>query len=325
MAMRFDTPFIKLPIRFDAETLEREVRALPDSSWVPHPTGFPGNEAVRLVTVNGQPRDDFEGPMRPTADLARLPYVQQVMAELDGVWSRSRLMGLGVGAEVPEHVDSHYHWRTHIRIHIPVITNEKVLFTCGDETVHMAAGECWLFDSFRFHRVENGWTERRVHLVLDTVMTDSLHSLIDAARAGAEPRLAAPGTQGLPRGLRFEQVNAPPIMSPWEIRCHLAFIFEHVVDHPRLPEARERLERFADAWAAAWAQFGPSYQGVPAYKQLIVQAHADIARIAGDQIELGNTVLLRMVLDQLIFGPALSDQLASAGVTANVPRQRLAS
>src|SRR6185295_4373500 len=115
--MRFDTPFIKLPIQFDAEALEREVRALPDSSWVPHPTGFVGNEAVRLVTVNGQPRDDFEGPMRPAADLARLPYVQQVMAELDGVWSRSRLMGLGPGAEVPEHVDSHYHWRTHIRIH----------------------------------------------------------------------------------------------------------------------------------------------------------------------------------------------------------------
>ena len=53
--MRFDRPFIKLPIRFDAATLEREVRALPPSSWVPHPTGFPGNDAVRLVTVGGQP------------------------------------------------------------------------------------------------------------------------------------------------------------------------------------------------------------------------------------------------------------------------------
>ncbi len=323
--MRFDTPFIKLPIRFDAETLEREVRALPDSSWVPHPTGFVGNEAVRLVTVNGQPKDDFEGPMRPTVDLSRLPYVQQVMAELDGVWSRSRLMGLGAGAEVPEHVDSHYHWRTHIRIHVPVITNPKVLFTCGGETVHMAAGECWLFDSFRFHRVENGWTERRVHLVLDTVMTDSLQTLIEAARSGAEPRFIEPGTQGLPRSLRFEQFNMAPIMSPWEIRCHLAFIFEHVVDHPRLAEARERLERFADAWAAAWAQFGPSYQGVPTYRSLIVETHPEIARIASDEIELGNTVLLRTVLDQLIFGPALSDQLTSGGVTTDLPRQRVAS
>jgi hypothetical protein len=323
--MRFDTPFIKLPIQFDAETLEREVRALPDSSWVPHPTGFVGNEAVRLVTVNGQPRDDFEGPMRPAADLARLPYVQQVMAELDGVWSRSRLMGLGPGAEVPEHVDSHYHWRTHIRIHVPVITNPKVLFTCGGETIHMAAGECWLFDSFRFHRVENNWTERRVHLVLDTVMTDSLHALIEAARNGTAPKRVEPGSKGIPRSMRFEQVNASPIMSPWEIRCHLAYIFEHAVDHPRLAEVRQRLERFADAWAAAWAQFGPSYQGVPTYRRLIAETRPEIERMAGDGIALGNTVLLMTVLDQLIFGPALSDQLTRGSVTTNVPRERLAS
>jgi len=69
--MRFDQPFLKLPVRFDAETLQREVRALPLSSWVPHPTGFAGNEAVRLVTVGGQPTDAFEGPMRPTENLAR--------------------------------------------------------------------------------------------------------------------------------------------------------------------------------------------------------------------------------------------------------------
>ena len=321
--MDFDQPFIKLPIQFDAAALEREVRALPDSSWVPHPTGFVGNEAVRLVTVGGQPSDGFEGPMRPTDDLARCPYVAEVMAELDGVWSRSRFMGLGPGAEVPEHVDSHYHWRTHVRIHIPVITDPKVLFTCGGVTIHMAPGECWLFDSFRFHRVENGWTERRVHLVLDTVMTGGLRDLIDAAKAGAEPRHVAPGPPLRP--LRFEQFNMTPIMAPWEVRCHLAFILEHAVDHPRLAEARERLERFADCWAAAWAEFGPSYQGVPAYKQLIAEAHRDVTRIAGDELTLGNTVLLRMAIDQLIFAPALAPQLAGGNVSGSVPQQRLAS
>ena len=97
--MRLDRPFLKLPIRFDAEALEREVRALPPAAWVPHATGFPGNEAVRLVTVGGQPTDAFDGPMRPTEYLAPCPYAQEVMAELGGVWGRSRLMGLGPGAE----------------------------------------------------------------------------------------------------------------------------------------------------------------------------------------------------------------------------------
>jgi len=324
--MRFDQPFIKLPIRFDAATLEREVRALPPSSWVPHPTGFPGNDAVRLVTVGGQPTDAFEGPMRPTENLARCAYIREVMGELDGVWSRSRLMGLGPGAEVPLHVDSHYHWRTHLRIHIPVITDPKVRFTCGDETVHMAAGECWLFDSFRWHRVENGWTERRVHLVLDTVMTPALRKLVDAAQSGAggEPRTLTPG-QGPRAELKFEQVNVAPIMSPWEIRCHVEFIFGEAADDPQIPEIRDRMERFVEDWAAVWAQFGPNFHGAPAYRRLLSECRTAILPLAGDKLMLKNEALLMNVLDSLIFGPALAPALASGNVTASIPRQRVAS
>ncbi len=117
--MRLTQAFAKLPIQFDASMLAAEVSALPPHSWVPHATGFPGNEAVRLVTPHGQPTDAFQGPMQPTEYLARCPYIMQLMAELGGVWGRSRLMGLGIGAEVPPHVDSHYHWRTHLRIHVP--------------------------------------------------------------------------------------------------------------------------------------------------------------------------------------------------------------
>ena len=330
--MRFTQPFLKLPIRFDAPALEAEVRALPTSAWVPHPTGLVGNEAVRLVSVGGRPTDDFEGPMQPTENLARLPYIQQIMAELDGVWSRSRLMGLGAGAEVPEHVDAHYQWRTHLRIHIPVITDPKVLFTCGDETVHMAAGECWLFDSFRWHRVENGWTERRVHLVLDTVMTPTLRRFIDAAQRGAptKPRYVAPTTSGRAQ-LRFEQLNVSRIMSPWEIRCHMAFIFDHAVEHPSLPAVRDRLDRFAEDWAAVWAQFGSSSQGIPDYRRTLVECHADIARLATDEVMLTNNLTLRTLVDTMIFAPALvptvesGNVVASGNVVSSLPRQRLAS
>jgi len=320
--MKFDQPFIKLPIRFDAELLEQEVRGLPQSAWVPHPTGYKGNEAVRLVTVAGQPRDDFEGPMRPTQELARLPYIQRVMAELGGVWSRSRLMGLAPGAEVPLHVDVHYHWRTHVRIHIPVITDPKVLFTCGDETVHMAAGECWLFDSFRWHRVENGWSERRVHLVLDTVMTDPLRALIDAALGpggGREPRHLS-AQPAAPAELKFEQFNVAPIMSPWEIRCHLEFLLDQVTDHPDFPALKDRLHRFADSWAALWAQFAASRQGIPAYQALIAECQSDIAPIATDQVTLTNGVPLRNAVDSLIFEHGIAQAVASASVVASAPR-----
>jgi hypothetical protein len=324
--MQFDQPFLKLPVRFDAETLEREVRALPDSAWVPHPTGFKGNEAVRLVTVGGEPTDGFAGPMGPTENLALCPYIGQAMGEIDGVWSRSRLMGLGPGAEVPAHIDSHYHWRTHVRIHIPVITDPKVVFTCGDDSIHMAAGECWLFDSFRWHRVHNGWTERRVHLVLDTVMTDSLQRLIDGAREGKEAAFVAPDPNSRPH-LRFETINLPAIMSPWEIRCHAQFIFDNADEHERLPALRERIERFADSWNAVWTEFSDTAAGVPAYRQLVARCHADVGAIAGTEVKLRNGLMLREVVNSLILGPALSPEMARAPAMAAVasPRQRLAS
>jgi hypothetical protein len=306
--MRLTQPFLKLPISFDARTLQREVRDLPPPAWVPHATGFPGNEAVRLVTVMGQPTDAFEGPMRPTEYLARCPYIMEVMAELGGVWGRSRLMGLGAGAEVPEHVDAHYHWRTHLRIHIPAITNAQVEFTCGGETKHMAPGECWVFDSFRWHEVHNRGSERRVHLVLDTVITEHLWDLIDAAQTGsADERMLAPG-EADPRTLRFEQVNAPSVMSPWEIRGHLAFIGESVMPHPQLDPVMKRLDRFADGWAALWAQYGTSGQGVAEYRRLLGETHAEMEHLGAGQIRLSNELQLSTVLDQLIFVVAVAQQ-----------------
>jgi hypothetical protein len=321
--MRLTQPFLKLPLHFDAETLEREVRALPPSAWVPHATGFPGNEAVRLVTVMGQPTDGFEGPMRPTEHLALCPYIMEVMAALDGVWGRSRLMGLGAGAEVPEHVDAHYHWRTHLRIHVPVITNPQVEFTCGDETVHMAPGECWIFDSFRWHQVHNRGEERRVHLVLDTVVTAPLWDLIEAARSGsAQVNTIHPGRAD-PRKLRFEQVNAPAVMSPWEIRCHLAFIAENVERSPEFETVMKRLDRFADAWAALWAQYGTAAEGIPEYRRLIVETRSEVERLGAANIRLRNELQLTVALSQLIFIMAVAQP---SFVTAGAPAaQRLAS
>lgn len=309
--MQLSQPFLKLPLRFDADALEAEVRALPSSSWVPHATGFPGNEAVRLVTVGGQPTDAFEGPMRPTEQLGSCPYIREVMAELGGVWGRSRLMGLGIGAEVPEHVDAHYHWRTHLRIHVPVITNPQVEFTCGGETVHMAPGECWVFDSFRWHEVHNRGDERRVHLVLDTVVTEHLWDLIDAAQSGAgETKMVRPGDRP-PEPLLFEQVNAPKVMSPWEVRCHLAFIAEQVEPHPELEAVMKRLDRFSDGWAALWARFGTSEAGLADYRELAARARADVDSLGGKQISLRNELDVSFVLDQLIFTMAVAEQPAA--------------
>ena len=151
-------------------------------------------------------------------------------------------------------------------------------------------------------------SERRVHLVLDTVITERLWDLIDAAKTGsADERMLAPGKAD-PRTLRFEQVNAPSVMSPWEIRGHLAFVSESVQPHSQLDPVMKRLDRFADGWAALWAQYGTSRQGIAEYRRLLDGTRAEMEGLGAGRIRLSNELQLSTVLDQLIFVVAVAQQ-----------------
>lgn len=298
--MRFSKPLLKLPIRFSADALAAEVAALPKSAWTAHPQRFQGNSAVRLITAHGRPTDAIQGEMAPTPYLADCPYIRQIMAEIGSVWGRSRLMALAPGAEVPAHIDSHYYWRTHIRIHIPVVTNPGVSFTCGEETVHMEAGECWVFDSFLRHEVHNRGSETRVHLVLDTVGGGQLSELIETAESGVEhPRLVEPAPSAS-QELAFERVNLPTIMSPWEIRCHVDFIMSWAQQHAMLDGASKRIGRFIQDWTALWAQFGPDPRAAARYFETLSLARQDLLSLGADQIPLTNGVSLQHIFDRLI-------------------------
>lgn len=319
LGMRFGKPLLRLPITFCPQTIAAEVNALPSSAWMPHPQGFAGNDAVPLVAADGGLNDRLRGVMAPTEHLARLPYVAALMAELGGVWGRSRLMGLAAGAEVPGHVDTNYYWRTHIRIHIPVITNPKVIFTCGDESVHMAAGECWTFDSFQRHNVQNRGQEKRVHLVLDTVGGERLSALLDAAgRASVPAQPWMPGDRALP-SLKFEQVNTPSVMTPWEMRCHLDYLAAHLPAGTPARDVLRRMDRFISVWHAAWAQFGDREEGRATYRQLIETARSELQAIGAGAMRLTNNVPISYALDALIFANAVTRVSADQGAAEPAP------
>lgn len=258
----------------------------------------------------------FVGPMGPTRYLRSCPYIMEVMTELGAVWGRSRLMGLAPGAKVPAHVDGNYHWRTHLRVHIPVITTPKVTFNCGGETVHMAPGECWIFDSFRVHGVFNAGTEKRVHLVLDTVGGEEIWDLVDeAGNSGVDvhPKLCPPG-QKRTDNLAFERVNAPSLMSPWEVRAHVDYIFAHMLPDARLGSVSRRLDRFVNAWTGTWAEHGAEDDGVPHYQRLIVTVQRDLQAIGASEMKLHNGIPFMLELAELIFKIALPVELTRTGV-----------
>src|SRR5690349_15253948 len=168
--MKLQVPFVQLPVQFDADLLAREIAQFDENAWLPHPQRFEGNDFLPLIAANGEPANEaFDLPMRPTPHLAKSPYLTDVLATIGCSLGRTRLMRLSAGADVTPHVDVHYYWRDRMRVHVPIVTQPTVTFHCGPSSLHMKAGECWIFDTWRLHRVTNDAPMSRVHLVVDTV------------------------------------------------------------------------------------------------------------------------------------------------------------
>jgi hypothetical protein len=181
--MKLPRPFIQLPLLFDAGVLAAEIEALGEGVWRDHPQKFPGNSMLPLLAVDGEPANEsFAGTMAPTPELLRCPYLMQVMASFGATLGRTRLMRLAGQAEVTPHVDQGYYWAERVRVHVPIVTQPTVRFECGEVAIHMAAGECWIFDTWRNHNVINDASQSRIHLVADTVGGEAFWDLVAAGR-----------------------------------------------------------------------------------------------------------------------------------------------
>ena len=142
-----------------------------------------------LIGVAGDPDGDSTvGPMAahpPPRRAALGPAASSpAWARRSG---RTRLMRIATETELGLHVDTNYYWWHHLRIHVPVRTTPDVVFQAGDESVHMAAGEVWVFDTWQRHRVDNPAASPRIHLVVDAVGSARTVGPRRAARPGAAP------------------------------------------------------------------------------------------------------------------------------------------
>ncbi len=287
--MRLDAPFVQLPFRVDAAALAAEIAALAPDAWRAHPEGAPGNTAVPLVAHRGDPDDDrAKGVMAPTPYLTRLPYVRRVLGALDSVIGRSRLMRIEEEGELTSHIDTNYYWRDHLRVHVPVRTTPDVQFECAGEQVHMAAGDAWVFDTWRPHRVVNPSHAPRIHLVVDTVGGPNLWRridhpdapVVDVAVDGPEPSLVT------------ERVNQPVVMTPWELEHALDLLLAELdASAPAVAaELDEPVLQLERAWRSAWARFGDGDDGREHFTALRDRGDAVIAAVAGD-VRLPNGVI----------------------------------
>ena len=322
--MELAQPFIRLPFAFDADQLAFEAAALPDAAWMPHPSGMKGNSAAALISRDGGDNDAFDGPMAVTPHLRQCAYAQQAMASFGEVLGRSRLMRLEPGCEVAAHVDFNYHWHSRVRIHVPVVTDPAVIFHCGGAQLHMAAGECWIFNSWRRHRVVNSAAVTRIHLVIDAAGSsrfwrlvremEALDPLADvqAIAERSQPVRHDPAWRG---GIATERCNTAPVMAPGELDALAAALIRDFEAHPgNNPQLIEHyktiLTDFCKDWREAWHLHGYASAGRQRYQALIDALRRRLDPNPRALVTASNEIGVNPIINQRLLAPALAPEEA---------------
>lgn len=175
----------------DLAALRIDLASVPDDLWVSHfnTREYEGDwSGVALRAVGGDPRrlypDLAHGrPYEDTPLLDRCPAVRALLETIGASrYAAVRFLRLGPGARIREHRDYDLGFAFgEVRLHVPVITNEHVELALAGERVPMKAGELWYLDFGLPHRVHNGGTETRVHLVIDATVDPAIERWLDLA------------------------------------------------------------------------------------------------------------------------------------------------
>lgn len=105
------------------------------------------------------------------------PLFAKSLEEISGIFTkyfgegfiiRALLVKLLAKTEIAPHVDKGMSLETARRVHLPIITNDAVYFTVGDEIKNLKPGELWeINNGKKIHSVRNDSNEDRVHLIVD--------------------------------------------------------------------------------------------------------------------------------------------------------------
>lgn len=173
-----DTGAIRLPQRFDPLALREDLARIPEDRWISHfvADNYEGDwSGVALrgpANVTHPIQELFANPgteaWANTSLYDECPYFAEVMSAFKCNLLSVRLLRLGPGSIIKEHVDHSLSLEdAELRLHVPVQTNADIKFWLDDKLVPLEAGATWYLNVNRPHRVENNSDEYRVHLVLD--------------------------------------------------------------------------------------------------------------------------------------------------------------
>jgi Aspartyl/Asparaginyl beta-hydroxylase len=184
---------VRLPISFDAAALAAEALRLPPETWVRHfnTSNYEGDwVGVALRSVGGAASQLYPDPaagtvFSDTEILYANPLLRDALARFHCPLLAARLLALAPGSVIKEHRDYRLGWEDgEVRIHIPLVTDDRVEFVVDGQAVRMEPGEAWYLDLNKPHRVTNGSAQTRIHLVVDCVVDEWLTGLMLGATSG---------------------------------------------------------------------------------------------------------------------------------------------
>ncbi|WP_241507214.1 aspartyl/asparaginyl beta-hydroxylase domain-containing protein [Aquimarina sediminis] len=196
-----ENAFLKLPFLFSEDRLLRDLNYCQSYQFTSHfnTNDYSGDwKSIALRSLNGEVNQIYAHSSgsenyKNTPLLDNCPYFREVIAFFECEKESIRLLNLSPNGKIKEHRDHNLGYEDNsFRIHIPITTNNNVLFYINNQKVTMSVGESWYGNFNLPHWVENNGTTDRIHLIIDCIRNEWSDELF------------------LQSGYNFELENKPP-------------------------------------------------------------------------------------------------------------------
>jgi hypothetical protein len=181
------TKHLKLPLTFDADSLQKDLNKVLGVKWIDHfnVDCYEGKwNSIPLYSLGGAKNNiialpsTYSEPVEATEFMQDCDYFRSVLAQFKCPLISVRLLNLGPGAYIKPHNDYNLGYEDGcFRLHIPILTNPQVKFILDDILLPMLPGECWYTNVNYIHSVSNEGDNDRIHLVIDGERNDWSDSL----------------------------------------------------------------------------------------------------------------------------------------------------
>ncbi len=207
---------IKFPMHFDPAKLKEDLRKVMDTPWIDHynQNDYDGKwSSIALMSPDGKSDNIYafnanSKEITATDVLDSCSYFEDILDSFHFEKAAVRLLNLAAGAQIKPHSDYCLGYEDgFFRLHIPVITNQEVVFILDDKRLIMNEGECWYINANFTHSVSNNGTDDRIHLVVDGIRNDWTDTLFFAQHSEKQFQKPEPIIDDHTKRLMIEQLE----------------------------------------------------------------------------------------------------------------------